>query len=66
VLALPDVVRRTVPHAEESPLGGGPSHHRPQVGCRVKGAVSRVVVKGGRVLLGFIHGVRLADPYGLL
>ena len=34
VLALRDVVRRTVPHAEESLLWSGLSYHRPQVGGR--------------------------------
>ena len=66
VLALRDVVRRTVPHAEESVLWGGLSYHRPQVGGRVKGAVCQIVAKGDKVRLDFIHGVRLADPCGLL
>lgn len=66
VLALRDVVRRTVPDAEESLLWGSLSYHRPQVGGRVKGAVCQVVVKGGQVRLDFIHGIRLADPCGLL
>jgi hypothetical protein len=66
VLALRDVVRRTVSQAEESLLWGSLSYHRPQVGGRVKGAVCQFVVKGGRVRLDFIHGIRLADPCGLL
>jgi hypothetical protein len=66
VVALREVVRRTVPHAEESLLWGGLSYHRPQVGGRVKGAVCHIGVKGGQVQLGFIHGMRLADPCGLL
>jgi hypothetical protein len=66
VLALRDVVRRTVPHAEETLLWGGLSYHRPQVGGRVKGAVCQIGVKGGQVRLDFIHGVRLGDPCGLL
>ncbi len=66
VLALRGVVRRTVPDAEESLLWGGLSYHRPQVGGRVKGAVCLIVVKGGKVRMEFIHGVRLADPCGLL
>src|SRR5262245_49863943 len=66
VLTLRDVVRRTVPHAEESLLWGSLSYHRPQVGGRVKGAVCQVVVKRGQVRLDFIHGIRLADPCGLL
>jgi hypothetical protein len=66
VLALRDVVRRTVPHAEESLLWGTLSYHRPQVGGRVKGAVCQIVVKGDKVRLDFIHGIRLADPCGLL
>jgi hypothetical protein len=66
VLALRDVVRRTVPHAEESLLWGGLSYHRPQVGGRVKGAVCQIVVKGDQVQLDFIHGIWLADPCGLL
>jgi hypothetical protein len=66
VSALRDVVRRTVPHAEESLLWGSLSYHRPQVGGRVKGAVCQIGVKGGQVRLDFIHGVRLVDPCGLL
>ena len=66
VLALRDVVRRTVPHAEESLLWGCLSFHRPQVGGRVKGAVCQIVVKGGQVRLDFIHGIRLVDPRRLL
>jgi hypothetical protein len=66
VSALRDVVRRTVPHAEESLLWGGLSYHRPEVGGRVKGAVCQIGVKGDRVRLDFIHGIRLADPCRLL
>jgi hypothetical protein len=66
VLALRKVVRRTVPQAEESLLWCSLSYHRPQVGGRVKGAVCQIVVKGGKVRLDFIHGIRLADPCGLL
>jgi hypothetical protein len=66
VLALRDVVRRTVPQAEESLLWGGLSYHRPQVGGRVKGAVCQIGFKRGQVRLDFIHGIRLADPSGLL
>jgi hypothetical protein len=66
VLGLRNVVRRTVPQAEESLLWGGLSYHRPEVGGRVKGAVCQIVVKGGQVRLDFIHGIRLVDPCGLL
>ena len=66
VLALRNVVRRTVPQAEESLLWGGLSYHRPHVGGRVKGAVCQIVVEGGQVRLDFIHGIRLTDPSGLL
>jgi hypothetical protein len=66
VLVLRAVVRRTIPHAEESVVWGSLSYHRPQVGGRVKGAVCLIVVRGGRVRLDFIHGMRLADPSGLL
>lgn len=66
VLALRNVVRRTVPQAEESCLWGGLSYHRPQLGGRVKGAVCQIVVKGSQVRLDFIHGIRLADPSDLL
>jgi len=66
VLALRNVVCRTVPHAEESVLWGGLSYHRPEVGGRVKGAVCQIGVKRGQVRLDFIHGIRLVDPCGLL
>jgi hypothetical protein len=65
-LALRDVVRRAVPHAEESLLWASLTYHRPDVGGRVKGAVCQIVVKGDKVRLDFIHGVRLADRCGLL
>jgi hypothetical protein len=66
VQALRDVVRRTVPGAAESVVWGGLSYHRPEVGGRVKGAVCQIVFKKGRLRLDFIHGIRLADPAGLL
>jgi hypothetical protein len=66
VLALRKVVCRTVPEAEESLLWGSLSYHRTQVGGRVKGAVCQIVVKRGQVRLDVIHGIRLADPWGLL
>ncbi len=66
VLALRDIVRRTVPDAEETVLWGGLSYHTPWIGGRVKGALCQITVKRGEVRLEFIHGVRLADPAGLL
>jgi hypothetical protein len=66
VLALRNVVRRSVPHAEESLPWDGLSYHRPEVGGRVKGAVCQIGIKRGQVRLDFIHGIRLVDPYGLL
>jgi hypothetical protein len=66
VRALRNLVRRAVPHAEESLLWDGLSYHRPEVGGRVKGAVCQIGVKRGQVRLDFIHGIRLADPCGLL
>lgn len=66
VLALRRVVRRTAPQAEESLLWGSLSYHRAHVGGRVKGAVCQIVAKRGHVRLDFIHGVRLADPWGVL
>jgi hypothetical protein len=66
VVALRDMIRKTIPQAEESVLWGSLSYHRPQVGGRVKGAVCLIGVKGGRARLDFIHGIRLADPSGLL
>jgi hypothetical protein len=66
VLVLRDVVRRTVPDAEETVLWGGLSYHTPWIGGRVKGALCQITVKRGEVRLEFIHGTRLADPAGLL
>jgi hypothetical protein len=66
VSALREVVLRTIPQAEESILWGSLSYHRPDVGGRVKGAVCLIVAKKGRARLDFIHGIRLADPSGLL
>lgn len=66
VETLLSVVRRNLPEAEETLLWGGISYHRPKVGGRVKGAVCQVEVKSGQICLGFIHGVRLADPGRLL
>jgi hypothetical protein len=66
VLALRNVVRRTIPHAEESVLWGGLSYHRPEVGGRVEGAVCQISVKRGQVKLDFIQRIRLVDRCGLL
>jgi hypothetical protein len=66
VLALRDVVRRTVPDAEETVLWGGLSYHTPWIGGRVKGALCQITAKRGEVRIEFIHGVRLADSAGLL
>lgn len=66
VMALREVVRRAVPDAEETVLWGGLSYHTPWVGGRVKGSICQIVVRRGVVRLDFIHGIRLADPDGLL
>jgi hypothetical protein len=66
VVALRAVVRQTIPQAKETVVWGSLSYHRPEVGGRVKGAVCLIVVKRNRVRLDFIHGIRLADPAGLL
>jgi hypothetical protein len=66
VSLLRDVVRRIVPNAEESIVWGCLSYHHPEVGGRVKDAVCQIVVRGGRVRLDFIHGIRLTDPCRLL
>jgi hypothetical protein len=66
VAALRRVVRENASGTEESILWRGLSYHRPEVGGRVKGAVCQITWKRGRVRLEFIHGVRLADPHGLL
>lgn len=66
VLALRNVIRRTIPEAEESFLWDGLSYHRPEIGGRVKGAVCQINAKRGHVRLDFIHGIRLADPRGVL
>jgi hypothetical protein len=65
-MALRKVIRQAAPEAAESVVWGALSYHRPAVGGRVKGAVCLIVVKGGRVRLDFIHGVRLSDPRRLL
>lgn len=63
--ALRAAVRGVVPDAEETVLWGGLSYHSPWIGGRVKGAICQITTKQG-VRLEFIHGVRLADPCGLL
>jgi hypothetical protein len=65
-LALRQVIRCAVPHAEESVVWGSLSYHSPEVGGRIKGAVCQIAVKRGQVRLDFVHGIRLADPCGLL
>jgi hypothetical protein len=66
VATLRNVIRRTVPQAEESTLWDGLSYHRPEIGGRVKGAVCQINAKRGQLRLDFIHGIRLSDPRGLL
>lgn len=64
--AVRAVVTRTIPSAAESIVWGSLSYHRPEIGGRVKGAVCLIAAKRGQVRLDFIHGIRLADPSGLL
>lgn len=66
VITLRDIVRDTVPDAEETMLWGGISYHTPWIGGRVKGALCQIGAKDGEVRLAFIHGIRLADPANLL
>ncbi len=66
VEALREVVQRTVSDAEETVLWDGLSYHTPWVGGRVRGSICQIVVRRGVVRLDFVHGVRLADPDGLL
>ena len=66
IVPLRSVVRRTIPQAKESLLWEALSYHRPEIGGRVKGAVCQIGVKRNQVRLDFIHGIRLADPSGLL
>lgn len=66
VLALRDVVLRTVPNVTESVVWNCLSYHRPEIGGRVKGSVCQIVVRKGIVRLDFIHGVRLHNPKHLL
>jgi len=66
VMALREVILRSVVDTDETLLWGSLSYHRPQVGGRVKGAVCQILVKGERVRLDFIHGIRLDDPCHLL
>jgi hypothetical protein len=66
VTALREIVREIVPDAAETVLWGGLSYHTPWIGGRVKGAVCQIGAKAGEVRLEFIHGIRFADPAGLL
>lgn len=66
VIALQNVIRETVPDAEETMLWGGISYHTPWIGGRVKGALCQITAKRDQVRLEFIHGIRLADPANLL
>jgi hypothetical protein len=66
VLELRSVVAGACPEATERILWGGLSYHDSRRGGPVKGAICQIEVERDRVLLGFIHGVRLADPKALL
>ncbi len=66
VEALRILVREAAPEAIESEVWDGLSYHLPELGGRVKGAVCQIAMKGEEVELGFIHGVLLSDPQGLL
>ncbi len=56
------LVKTVAPAATETVLWGGLSYHLPFLGGRVSGAVCQIGVRGGRVVVGFIHGVLLPDP----
>ena len=65
-----NVLRRLVlaaaPRLSETVLWRSLSYHRPELGGRVKGAVCLITPKADHVELGFIHGVLLPDPRGML
>jgi hypothetical protein len=60
------LVKDAAPAATETVLWGGLSYHLAFLGGRVSGAVCQIGVRGGRVAVGFIHGVLLPDPQHLL
>ncbi len=66
VRELRRLVKGAVPAATETVLWGGLSYHLAFLGGRVGGAVCQIRARGGRVELGFIHGVLLPDPKHLL
>lgn len=66
VFELRDIVWRVCPQATERILWGGLSYHLSEKGGPVKGAVCQIELEKDRVLLSFIHGVRLTDPCSLL
>ena len=66
VKALRNTIDEVAPDTTESTLWGGISYHRADVGGRVKGAVCGIGCQGEDVVLGFIHGVLLDDPYRVL
>jgi hypothetical protein len=65
-LEVRNIVAGVAPEAVESALWGGISYHDARKGGRVRGAICAVRIRNGAVELPFIHGVRLADPDGLL
>jgi hypothetical protein len=66
VLELRNVVASVCPEATERILWGGLSYHDSRRGGPVKGAICQIELERDHVRLGFIHGVRLADPNALL
>ena len=65
-LELRNLVAENCPQATERILWSGLSYHDPAKGGPVKGAICQIELKKDHVRLGFIHGVRLVDPHGLL
>jgi hypothetical protein len=65
VLELRNLVAAACPEATERILWGGLSYHDSRRGGPVKGAICQIELERDHVRLGFIHGVRLADPQAL-
>lgn len=66
VLAARRLILSIAPGLTESVVWGELSYHDAEVGGRVKGAVCQIRARGGKVLLGFVHGASLRDPKSLL
>ena len=66
LLAVRRTVLKALPGCDEFIKWDSLSYQEPDPGGAIKGGVCQISLRGGQVVIGFVHGAGLPDPAGLL